>query len=387
MTVTGLGGMGKTRLAQRFAEAQAASYTAPGAGGVWFCDLTGVHGATAACSAVASALGLQLGADEPALAEHLAHARAARTDLVVLDNFEQLADVAEATLGRWLRASRARFLVTSRIALGLAGEHLWPLHPLQLPPPGLRDEAALAAIESIDLFVRRARQLRPDLVLRPDDLAAIAEIVRRLDGIPLAIELAAARITVLSVVHTRPPRPTIGPAGAPRRGWTARVDAAGDRRYVGSAPRRRAGLPRRVHGLRRRLHPRGRGGGARRRGGPGAPAARVAVPALAGARDASPRPRRRAALLAVRDDPRVRGRAPDGRPRAGGPARRASRGRLRRPRSRARGAGGGRRRAGGGATRSRPRQPDRGPRPRAPRRRNRRRRAGAWPSRAGPIVR
>ena len=206
VTVLAPGGMGKTRLAARFAALHLAEYSAHGAGGAWLCDLTLARDVMAVCSAVASALGvpLQVGEDERAVVEALGRAIAHRKRiLLVLDNFEQAVSVAGRTVAVWAaQAPHARFLVTSRAILGVAGEELWPLAPLALPEAST-DLAALLNVESVDLFVRRARAVRPDFAPTPGDAGALADVVRLADGIPLAIELAAARASILSLAQIR----------------------------------------------------------------------------------------------------------------------------------------------------------------------------------------
>jgi predicted ATPase/class 3 adenylate cyclase/Tfp pilus assembly protein PilF len=180
VSVLGMGGAGKTRLVTRFGWNALASY----AGGVCFCDLAQARGVDGIVHAVAQGLDVPLGKDDPIV--QLAHAIAARGEcLVILDNFEQVVRDAEPTLGRWLRfAPSARFLVTTREVLGLPGEETLPLAPLR-------------ADDGAELFVRRAEAVKPDSLADAEDAAAIAPLVRLLDGLPLAIELAAARVRVM----------------------------------------------------------------------------------------------------------------------------------------------------------------------------------------------
>jgi predicted ATPase/class 3 adenylate cyclase/predicted negative regulator of RcsB-dependent stress response len=181
VSLLGIGGGGKTRLAQRFGWNWLGDFP----GGVWFCDLSSATTLEGLLGAVAAGLDVPLGTDDPVA--QLGHAIAGRGEcLVVLDNFEQLSRHAEATLGRWLgRAAAARFLVTSREVLGLAGETTVVLPPMPV------DEATR-------LFVRRAQAARSDFAPAGEELAAIEPLVRLLDGLPLAVELAAARVRTLS---------------------------------------------------------------------------------------------------------------------------------------------------------------------------------------------
>jgi len=183
MTLVGPGGMGKTRLAVHFGWRTADASP----GGTWFCDLTEARSANGIAFAVGMALGVQLGRGDSI--RQLGHAIASRGScLLVLDNFEQVVTHAAGTISRWRsQAPEAVFLVTSRERLGLEGEWTREVEPLS-------DETAL------ELFTLRARGLRPGLDLGHADGAA-REIVRLLEGIPLAIELAAARIRVMSVAQ------------------------------------------------------------------------------------------------------------------------------------------------------------------------------------------
>jgi predicted ATPase/class 3 adenylate cyclase/tetratricopeptide (TPR) repeat protein len=185
VTVLGSGGTGKTRLVRRYGLMWLGDWP----GGVYFVDLSETRSLDGIFFAVASALDVPIGKGDPAV--QLGHAIAGRGRcLVILDNFEQVAQHAPATLGHWLdRAADAAFVVTSRERLHVPGEESFPVEPLPL------------AVDAIDLFAVRARAQNPSFVLGEANRAAVAEVVRLLDGLPLAIELAAARASMLSPIQ------------------------------------------------------------------------------------------------------------------------------------------------------------------------------------------
>jgi predicted ATPase len=190
LTLIGPGGIGKTRLAVHVGAEQAD--IAPD--GVFFVDLSPVTDADAAFDAVARAVGAS-GTGRPLdlLREHLTTRRV----LLVLDNLEQVIDAASGIAELLRSGPDLRVLVTSREALRVRGERLYAVPPLTLPDD-LRSPDAVSGSEAGALFVERARDARPGFELTRDDAEDVAEICSRLDGLPLAIELAAARIALFS---------------------------------------------------------------------------------------------------------------------------------------------------------------------------------------------
>ncbi|WP_212844292.1 BTAD domain-containing putative transcriptional regulator [Catellatospora sp. IY07-71] len=191
VTLTGPGGVGKTRLATHVAMELSGGY----ADGVRWCELAPVTDGDALGHALAAAVGARqqpgLGIEESALAY-----LAARELLLVLDNCEHvLAEAAQLTAAVVRACPRVTVLATSRTGLGVPGERLHPVAPLPVPETGAAEVTASPAVR---LFVDRARAVRPGLDLTGDNLAHIAEVCRQLDGLPLAIELAAARIRSLN---------------------------------------------------------------------------------------------------------------------------------------------------------------------------------------------
>lgn len=185
VTVLGPGGIGKTRFVRRYGRVWLGDWQ----GGVHFCDLSDARSADGVLSAVAVGLGVPLGGGDPMA--QLGHAIAARAPcLVILDNVEQVLDAVAAALSRWLdRAGGVRFLITSRERLRLDGEGVFPLEALPLD---------CDAGGAVALFMARARVQLPNFAVDAPQRAAVADIVRLLDGMPLAIELAAARVRLLS---------------------------------------------------------------------------------------------------------------------------------------------------------------------------------------------
>ncbi|MEU2349472.1 DUF4062 domain-containing protein [Modestobacter sp. NPDC049651] len=191
VTLTGPGGIGKTRLALA-----AAGALGPERDGVWFVDLAELRDAARVPEALAAALGVRTEGRRPPL-DAVADRLGDRRSLLVLDNAEQVRGSATALAALLARCPGLTLLVTSRSVLGLRGEQDLPLQPLATPAPGEATAAAVTGTPAGQLFEARARQADPSFAVGPADAAAVAELVRRLDGLPLAIELAAARVRTL----------------------------------------------------------------------------------------------------------------------------------------------------------------------------------------------
>jgi predicted ATPase/DNA-binding CsgD family transcriptional regulator len=195
VTVTGPGGAGKTRLAGEVARQVAGRF----ADGVWLAELAAVRDAGQVVAAVAAALGIRE-LPSVAAADALAQALAGRQLLLVLDNCEHVIGAAAELCGRLLLgADDVRVLATSREALRIAGEARYRLAPLTLPDQG--HPADPEGSEAVALFADRARQADASFALDAETRPAVARLVARLDGMPLAIELAAARVEGLGVVQ------------------------------------------------------------------------------------------------------------------------------------------------------------------------------------------
>jgi non-specific serine/threonine protein kinase len=230
LTLTGPGGVGKTRLALRVAEDTATAFP----DGIAYVPLAAIADPHLVLPTIARTLGLRhVGAQSPAdlLADELRDKRF----LLVLDNFEQVRAAGTELVALLAVCPDVVALVTSRSQLHVAGEQRFPVTPLDLPPqaggigePAASSLATIAASPAVQLFVARAQAVDPRFALEVGNAAAVAAICRRLDGLPLAIELAAARGLLLSppelLAHLDPALPILtgGPEDAPDRLRTMR---------------------------------------------------------------------------------------------------------------------------------------------------------------------
>ncbi len=200
LTVTGPGGIGKTRLALRAALDVEADFAA----GVAFVDLTPARDASAALTLIGRELGYSDASVDAQLGE-LVTRIGRQSLLLVLDNVEQVTGAGPTLLRLLSGCPGLKLLVTSREPLHVREERLFPVPPLTIPSPdiGGASPERLEGFEAVMLFVDRARTVRPEFRITDDNAAVVADICRRLEGLPLAIELAAARLRVFSLEALR----------------------------------------------------------------------------------------------------------------------------------------------------------------------------------------
>ena len=202
LTLSGIGGCGKTRLALELAEQALPSF----ANGVRYADLAALQDPQRVELAVAAVLGVRAEERDAPLIDRLCRHLQPQQCLLVLDNCEHLTAACAALVQRLVAAApRLTVLAASREGLGLPGERLFAVRSLSFPAPSAAGPGTDEALqyESVQLFVERAQAFVPSFKLDRNNAAGVTEICRRLDGIPLAIELAAARINVLSVEEIR----------------------------------------------------------------------------------------------------------------------------------------------------------------------------------------
>jgi predicted ATPase/class 3 adenylate cyclase len=195
VTLLGPGGVGKTRLSIQVAADMIDTY----ADGVWLVELAAIVDPELVTQQVASALGIR---EEPnrLLIETLLTVAGSKSLLLVLDNCEHLLDACATLTTRMLATCPdVRILATSREKLGHAEEVAWPVPPLRVPDPSIETAGAVRDYESVRLFADRAMSVQPAFAITDRNAAAIGQICQQLDGIPLAIELAAARVNVLTI--------------------------------------------------------------------------------------------------------------------------------------------------------------------------------------------
>lgn len=194
LTLTGVGGTGKTRLALQVASEVVDAF----ADGIYFVDLAPVTGAESSAKAIGNVLGVIEATSQPLVEALKKHLRPLNL-LLILDNFEQIMMAAPVASELLSAASQLKILVTSRQALHLYGEQEYVVPPLALPNLSKSDNLAeLGQVEAVTLFVNQARAVKPSFELKQGNAREVAQICVQLEGIPLAIELAAARIKLLT---------------------------------------------------------------------------------------------------------------------------------------------------------------------------------------------
>ncbi len=192
VTLTGPGGTGKTRLGLEVARATLQQFP----DGVHFVDLAPIRDPALVATTTAHVLGIREGGGRPSL-EKLKDYLSDKQMLLFFDNFEQIVEAAPVVAELLASSPGIKFLVTSRIPLKLRGEHEYPVSPLNIPPENLPPAEDICDYEAVVLFNQQAQSVKPNFQTTAENCMDIAAICRRLDGLPLAIEIAAARIKML----------------------------------------------------------------------------------------------------------------------------------------------------------------------------------------------